>query len=70
MAVFYSHGLGVWLISNSLACNIDLFREIDNNFPLSISVQRSLGSSIENIRWTNISTKIIMVTVIMLFLFL
>ena len=68
MAVFYSLGLGVWLIPSSLACSIDLFREIDNHFPLSISVQRSLGSSIENIRWTNI--KIIILTVILLFLFL
>ena len=70
MAVFYSLGLGVRLIPSSLACSIDHFREIDNDFPLTISVQHSLGSSIENIRWTNISTKIILMTVIMLFLFL
>ena len=61
MAVFYSHGLGVWLIPSSLACSIDLFREIDNHFPLAIRVGCSLGAAIEDIRRAKVAAILVII---------
>ena len=46
---------------NNVTFSIVLVWKIDNDFPLAVGVGCSLGSTVENIRWTEIAALLVII---------
>ena len=60
-ALFKSLSLGIFFIAFSVSLGIVFVGEVDDDFPFSVSVDGSLGSTIEDVRGTDVAAGLVVV---------